>query len=152
MKYVLFALALLAVIAVAIALKTPPKNGKRKLGKLSKKELLSEREQSMYWRLLEAFPPTEYVVLSQVALGGLITTKDRADRNRFDRKIADFVIANKAFEVLAVVEIDDKSHRGKEEKDAARDQMLQAAGYKTLRYKEIPEAAGLKTDLKPAEK
>lgn len=152
MKYAILALALLALIAVAAALKTPPKNRKSAPGKISKKPLLSDREAPMFWRLCEAFPQSEYVVLTQVALGGILTTKNRVDRNRFDRKIADFVITNKAFEVLAVIELDDKSHRGKEEKDAERDQMLQAAGYKTLRYKDIPETGTLRTDLKTVEK
>ena len=47
-------------------------------------------------------------------------------------KIADYVICNKEMYVLAVVELDDRTHRN--DKDAKRDAMLVQAGYKVIRW------------------
>jgi len=109
------------------------------------KRLLTEREQAMYHRLVQSLP--EYIVFTQVAHGALLTARLRGTKNRFDRKIADFVVCNKALEVLAVVELDDASHKGKGAKDAARDTMLADAGYRTVRYANIPDSAKIQADF-----
>ncbi len=150
MKTEYLVIAVVAVIGLVIAAeltRTGKNRNRRKLGKFTKKKLFTEREEAMYWRLAEAFPPSAFVVLGQVSLGALLTTAQTVDRNRYDRKIADFVVTNKAFSVAAVIELDDKSHRGKEQADTERDKMLQQAGYRTLRYKEIPDVATLRRDL-----
>lgn len=90
----------------------------------------------------ETFP--EHVTLTQVSLGALMTARRLGTRNRFDRKIADFVLCTRGFKVVAVIELDDASHRTKREKDKARDAMLQSAGYKTLRFANVPDTADLK--------
>jgi very-short-patch-repair endonuclease len=99
----------------------------------------------MYFQLTQAFPSG--VVLAQVAFSALITSKDRATRNRFDRKVADFVICTKAFQVAAVIELDDSSHRGREVQDSKRDRLLESAGYRVLRYKTIPDIDKLRIDV-----
>jgi very-short-patch-repair endonuclease len=106
---------------------------------------LTLNEQPMYFRLAEAFP--DHVVLAQVAFSALLSCKDNATRNRFDRKRADFVLCTKAFEVVAVVELDDSSHKGREEQDASRDKYLKDAGYWVLRYKQVPDVADLQRDV-----
>ena len=111
------------------------------------KPLLTAREQGMFALLVEALP--EYAVLAQISFGALLCAKTRAGRNRFDRKIADFAICNKkTAEVLALIELDDSSHRGKEAQDAARDDMLTGAGYTVLRYDRVPTAAEVRSDMK----
>lgn len=85
----------------------------------------------MYPRLLKALP--DIVILAQVCFSALLTARKTGTRNRFDRKIADFVVCDKALQVLAVIELDDSSHRGKEGKDAARDKLLQDAGHRVTR-------------------
>ncbi len=101
----------------------------------------------MYQRLTHSLP--DKVVLAQVAFGALLTARGKGARNRFDRKIADFVVCDKAFQVLAIVELDDTSHRGKENKDAARDKLLQEAGYRVLRYPRIPDIDDIQADFAP---
>ena len=85
----------------------------------------------------------EYLVFTQVSFGALLTAKEGASRMTFAQKRADFVLTDKAFNVLAMVELDDSSHKGNEEKDKARDEMLKAAGYKVLRFASIPDRADL---------
>jgi len=49
--------------------------------------------------------------------------------------------------VLAIIELDDSSHKGKEQRDASRDAMLKSAGYKTVRYRKIPDVERVRADL-----
>lgn len=101
----------------------------------------------MFWRLSEAFPKPDYVVLAQVSFGALLTAKQGASRNSFSQKIADFVLTDKAFQVLATIEFDDGSHKGREGRDASRDAMLAQAKYKILRYRSIPSTDKLVADV-----
>lgn len=111
------------------------------------KPLLTAREQGMFSLLVETLP--EYAILAQISFGALLRAKTRAGRNRFDRKIADFAICDKkTAEVLVLIELDDSSHWGREEQDAARDDMLTGAGYTVLRYARVPTAAEVRADMK----
>lgn len=146
MKAVLIGLALL-IVALALLIKAKGK-GKGRSGNAEKprgRAPLTKNEQPMYFRLKEALPDHE--VLAQVAFSALLTARNTATRNSFDRKVADFVICTKAFEVVAVVELDDKSHKGKEAADAARDQMLTEAGYRVLRYPMTPNVEKVRNDI-----
>jgi very-short-patch-repair endonuclease len=99
----------------------------------------------LFFIFVAAFP--DQIVLAQVAFSALVTTKERAARNTFDRKVADFVICNKAFEVQAVIELDDASHKGRELQDEKRIASLIQAGHKVLRYKTVPNIETLQKDL-----
>lgn len=122
----------------------------RKLGQTPKeiprrRGPVSKHEQPMYFRLRDTFP--EHVVLAQVAFSALLTARHRRTRNTFDRKVADFVLCTKAFEVLAVIELDDLSHRDRMEQDAARDLLLTNAGYSVLRFKQVPDPDELRAKV-----
>ena len=143
-----------AVIAVLIAIVIGALKGKGGSVKEEKgekdiraKRPLTQREQSMFLRLSATFP--EHVVLSQVAFSALITSRQPATRNGFNRKMADFVLCSKAFDVLAVIELDDASHKNREREDADRDQWLTKAGYRVERYLQIPDEAKLLADFMP---
>ena len=82
---------------------------------------------------------------AQVSLGALLSSRSRASRNTFDRKITDFVVCDKAFQVLAVAELD-SSNWGSE----ARDLLLTAAGYRVLRYSRISNIERVQADFTPA--
>jgi very-short-patch-repair endonuclease len=133
-----FVLIVIAIVAKKLKSKTITALVKAKIP-------LTKNEQPMFFRLVEAFP--DQIVLAQVAFSALVTTKDRATRNTFDRKIADFVICNKAFEVQAIIELDDSSHKGRELQDEKRISPLIQAGYKVLRYKMVPNIETLQKDL-----
>jgi very-short-patch-repair endonuclease len=98
-------------------------------------------------RLQQAFPND--IVLTQVAFSALLTAKDLPTRATFNRKVADFVVATKAFEVLAVIELDDASHRGREGLDGKRDELLERAGYRVLRFKSVPDADAVRRAVRP---
>lgn len=107
---------------------------------------LTKHEQLMFFRLQEALP--KLIVLSQVSFGALLTAKSRGARNTFDRKRADFVVCDKLFKVLAVIELDDRSHDGREEQDANRDKLLTDAGYRVVRYRGIPDIEQVAGDFR----
>lgn len=104
---------------------------------LIQKRLMTEREREAIIALEALFP--ECRIHSQVAMAAILTTKkglqktERSGlRNRFDRKIIDFVIEQRVNgEILAIVELDDKTHNAA--KDAERDKLTAAAGYRTVR-------------------
>lgn len=146
MKTIIFLIAVMAIsIAVVAALS---KAGKRPPAQIQARPPLTPREQSMFFRLIQAFPG--HIVLAQVSLGALLRSRDQATRNRFIQKMADFVVCTKSFEVIAVIELDDASHKGRQGADTARDELLAAAHIRTLRYANVPDPDRLKTDLAPA--
>jgi hypothetical protein len=106
---------------------------------------LTPHEQKMYFELTSALP--ECIVLAQVAFSALITTESQATRNRFDRKVSDFVLCSRQLNVIAIIELDDWSHKGREQQDADRDAMLKNAGYTTIRYARIPTAEKIRCDI-----
>ncbi len=111
------------------------------LSRLAAKKLMTDNETEFFLRLTKALP--DYYVFPQVAFTALLKTKGympfkdwSALRNKFNRLVADYVICDRtALQVEAVVELDDSTHDRKKEKDAARDAMLQAAGYRTERFR-----------------
>ncbi|MBI3102750.1 MAG: DUF2726 domain-containing protein [Burkholderiales bacterium] len=135
-------LAALLAIAIEVSKKTKNTNEHPK-----KRRLLTQREEAMFNRLTSALP--ELHVLAQVSFGALLQARSRSTRNTFDRKIADYVICNASLQPIAVIELDDASHRTKEDSDAQRDQLLIQAGYRVIRYNNIPDITQVQRDIDP---
>jgi hypothetical protein len=55
------------------------------------------------------------------------------ERGRYKARRSDFALMDNGGSIVLIVEIDDASHRGNEEKDAARDEVVGMAGVSTLR-------------------
>jgi very-short-patch-repair endonuclease len=135
-------IAVVIVFAIAIGKDRKPPSAAKPL----RKRFLTEREEAMFNRLKSSLPAAH--VLTQVSFGALLQAKNRSVRNTFDRKIADFVVCDQAMQVVAVIELDDASHKAKESSDRARDVLLEEAGYRVLRYKNIPDITQVQTDFK----
>ncbi|MDR2249150.1 DUF2726 domain-containing protein [Acinetobacter sp.] len=118
-------------------------NGKR--NPIKGKRIISMNEQPTFMKLREALP--EHIILAQVAFSAFMTAQGYATRNLFNRKVADFVVLDKIFNIVAIVELDDSSHKGKEKFDAERDALIQEAGFKVIRYKRTPELAQIHVDF-----
>lgn len=139
-------LLLVLVLAVAVALLKRLKRSSGVSAALPVKAspILSRPEQSLFFRLVQALP--EHFILTQVQLSRMVvvTTKSnaRAIRNTFDRKSADFVVCNKDFSVVVVIELDDSSHQRADrvKADAVKDRVLAAAGLRLIRWhvKQLP--------------
>lgn len=129
---------LLIALVIAAALAFRAKKTPRRADDAAKRRVpLTNREQAMYHRLRSSLP--EHIILAQVSLGALLTARSHAARNRFNQKIADFVVCTPAFDVIAVIELDDNSHKTRRDRDAARDAMLARAGIRTIRYAHTPD-------------
>lgn len=99
------------------------------------KPLLTPNEKEFYTRLKHAVPELE--VVCQVSMGAIMNGKHVSGnsftaRARFDRKIIDYVILDGKYDVILLIELDDRTHNKK--KDALRDSITAEAGYKTLRF------------------
>ena len=140
---VLLAIAALILFFAMLAKRQTGKS--RRPLRLQSKPVMTAREQQMYHLLQTALP--ECTVLAQVAFSALVTAKGRENRNRFDRKVADFVLCSQQLNVIAVIELDDRSHAGREREDKERDTMLRLAGYVTLRYANFPTQQALRADI-----
>lgn len=68
-------------------------------------------------------------------------------RGRFAQKVVDYVVLDADLNVVALVELDDRTHDAR--KDAERDAMTAMAGYPTLRYesRDKPEPQAIRADL-----
>ncbi|WP_213956357.1 DUF2726 domain-containing protein [Variovorax sp. dw_954] len=141
----LIAMAFGFVVLVVIARLLPRGGGSKEVPRATWP--LTRNEQAMFFRLQGALP--DLIVLSQVSFGALLTAKSMPVRNTFDRKRADFVICEKSFKVVAIVELDDSSHDGKKARDEKRDALLTTAGYRVLRYRGIPNIDRVQADFAP---
>lgn len=112
---------------------------------IKRRPILTNREQQMFALLKTALP--ECIVLTQVAFSALITADGWQSRNRFNRKVVDFVLCSNHMNVIAVIELDDRSHIGREQNDRERDDMLKQAGYHTIRYPSIPTTEQVRSDI-----
>ena len=100
--------------------------------------LLTRREQSLYEGLLSLYP--NHKIFVQVALSQLIDVpEDQPERwsirNRFSQLVADFVLCRPDLTVVAVIELDDRSHerRDRQDADARKTKALVDAGLRLVR-------------------
>ncbi len=119
------------------------------------KKPLSQPEQVLYFRLVQALP--DYIVLAQVQLSRLLGVKKgknyQAWFNRINPMSADFVVCKKDSSIVAVIELDDATHQ-KEDRlaaDAKKDKALSSAEIRVVRWqaKSIPDVASIQPAFMP---
>lgn len=133
MKVVLIVLiaALIAIVIGQVLLK-----GARKSEAFKARQLMTENETEFFGRLIVALP--DHYIFPQVSLSALIeaAAKDKkraySDYLRIAQQRVDYVVCDRSCQVVAVVELDDKTHSGK--KDQVRDARLREAGIRTVRF------------------
>lgn len=122
--------------------------------KFKQKALLTPNELEFLGRLEAAAPELRF--FPQVAMGALLDPAvPRSDgkayyrlRGMFSQKIVDFVAQRRSDGgIVAIIELDDRTHDSG--KDAKRDEMLQSAGYRIVRWhsKSKPETAAIRAEL-----
>lgn len=125
--------AVIAVLALQAGGRAPRKDG---VGAYKAGKLMTENEREFFGRLVTALPA--HYVFPQVAMCALIvpasTNKQlaHADRLRVAQQRVDFVICDALCAVVAVVELDDRSHDAG--KDQRRDARLLQGGVRTVRF------------------
>lgn len=103
-----------------------------------KDSLLSAAERTFHYAVAQVLPPNTQIFV-QVALSAILLPRPGSktwsrDRNRIGQKIADFVVCDQWCRPLAVIELDDSSHRRKAraDRDELVDSILQSAGLPIL--------------------
>jgi len=151
----LIVLLLVVVVAVVVFLAFLKAKGQGGIGDQAwpfyAKKPLSQPEQVLYFRLVQALP--EHIILAQVQLSRLLGIKKgnnyQAWFNRINRMSADFVVCNKDSSIVAVIELDDATHQKEDRQaaDAKKDKALASANVRVIRWqaKAIPDVANIKS-------
>lgn len=149
-------LVLFAVVIAALALlkaKSKANSAGNEIWPFYAKKPLSQPEQILYFRLIEALP--DYIILAQVQLSRLLGVKKGHNHqswsNRINRMSADFVVCNKDSSIVAVIELDDATHQkpDRQAADAKKNKALASAEIKVIRWqaKAMPEGSAIKATL-----
>lgn len=131
-----FSIVFVVVFILAFALIWPLLKGPRQAGTYKSRQLMTENEAEFFGRLVVALP--DHYIFPQVAMTALIeaASKDKktahSDRLRIAQQRTDFVVCDRSCRVVAVVELDDRTHS--RSKDKVRDARLQQAGLRSVRF------------------
>lgn len=152
--YLLWIVALV-VLAAAAAVVRPHRRESRRRDRPWPLEptptILSEPEQVLYRRLVEALP--EYLVLPQVQLARVLRFKrgqrDHAVWNRICQLSLDFLIVRPDTSTIAAIEFDDSTHlrANRQGADARKGHALESAGVPLIRWRvgKMPDVVSIKT-------
>jgi len=144
---ILLVLALLMGLVSASAKKRVPE------GKYKRRDIMTDNEMEFFGRLVAALP--EHYIFPQVAMPALLdpVAGDRkqahVDRLRIAQQRIDYVVCNRRCEIVAVVELDDRTHV--QARDEVRDGRLAQCGYRTVRFqsRQKPHAAAIRAAILP---
>lgn len=152
--YILTGCVLLVLIAAAIKGKSRRsyKGNDINKGDYRKKKVLTETEQVLFHRLVEAMP--ECIVLTQVSMYQVISAAGQEQLRKFryiSQKSLDFVLCKKDFSVITVIELDDASHKqhNRQRADNTKEQALEAADVKIIRWQaaKMPDVEAIRRQL-----
>lgn len=148
--FILLALVVLAVIAILILAQLTPGPTDEQY---KRRKLMTDNELEFFGRLVMALP--DHFIFPQVSMSALLepSSKDNkrahSDRLRIAQQRVDYLVCNRDCDIIAVVELDDKTHSG--HKDAIRDQRLQQGGIRTIRFqsRSKPTPDGIRSSVLP---
>ncbi len=135
MKMILIFLVLGALALAVVAAKSKSAKTRRN-GTYRQRSLMTDNEEEFFGRLVVALP--DHYIFPQVAMSALIESASsdkkvaHSDRLSIAQKRVDYVVCTRRCEVVAVVELDDKTHS--RAKDELRDARLEQAGIRTVRF------------------
>lgn len=136
MNITLLVLLLVVLAALLVAAKSKASRGVARTGTYRRRKLMTDNEAEFFGRLVVALP--NHYVFPQVAMSALLetTSSDRktahSDRLKIAQQRVDYVICTNSCEVVAVVELDDRTHSAA--KDQLRDARLEQGGIRTVRF------------------
>lgn len=136
MKLTLIFLVLVILAASFVAIQVKAKKGTGRTGAYRQRKFMTDNEEEFFGRLVVALP--DHYIFSQVAMSALLeaVSSDKGnahgDRLRIAQQRVDYVVCTRRCEVVAVVELDDKTHA--RAKDDLRDARLEQAGIRTVRF------------------
>jgi hypothetical protein len=115
--------------------------------------LMTDNEAEFFGRLVAALP--DHYIFPQVGMSALIEAsasnkkKAHSDRLRIAQQRVDYVVCDMSCNVIAVVELDDRTHSAS--KDQVRDARLLQGGIRTIRFqsKNKPSVGTLRAAIIP---
>jgi hypothetical protein len=153
MNIAFFVLPVLLVLVLLMKLVLANAGRRAPEPKYKRSPIMTENELEFFGRLVAALP--EHYIFPQVAMSALLApaNTDRkqahSDRLRIAQQRIDYVVCNRRCEVVAVVELDDRTHS--KVKDQLRDGRLEQAGFRTVRFqsRQKPPAAEIRAAILP---
>jgi hypothetical protein len=135
---ILMAVAIAAVAAIVILI---AKAVRGKLGasldyRIDRRRFLTPREADAFRMLVPIAATLGLHVCPQASIDAFLSFTGEGrfrERGRYKARRSDFAMMDGEGDVVMAIEIDDASHRGKEDSDKARDAALAMAGIPTLR-------------------
>jgi preprotein translocase subunit SecG len=134
MSFLIPILVVLAVAFILVLLKNS--KGTNQTGTYKERNLMTDNEAEFFGRLVVALP--DHYIFPQVAMSALLDTASsdkrtaHGDRLRIAQQRVDYVVCTKRCEVVAVVELDDRTHS--RAKDQLRDARLEQGRIRTVRF------------------
>mgnify|MGYP001310985145 FL=1 len=134
--YSIFALLPVIIIGILIFLALNQKRSSS--AQFRRKALMTGNEREFFRRLTDALGH-RFHIFPQVSMGAVIEPvafdkkKRLADFRRISQKRIDFLICDRDMSVVAVIELDDRTHNAGN--DNRRDGFLASAGIKSNRYR-----------------
>lgn len=112
---------------------------------LRQRAVFNTLEQLTFTRLKGIFP--EANILAHVSFDALLTTKFPRTRRKYQKLFADFVLLDKDFHVMAIIALGDGMTTRRANSSIDQDVLLDAAGYRVIRYQHVPEYQQLREDF-----
>lgn len=112
---------------------------------LRQRAVFNTYEQLTFTRLKEILP--EANILAHVSFDALLTTKLPRTRRKYEKLFADFVVLNKDCRVIAVIALGEVLSAKRSKLAQQQDLLLEAAGYRVIRYDGVPEYQQLRDDF-----
>ena len=112
---------------------------------LRQRAVFNTFEQLTFTRLKEIFP--EGNVLAHVSFDALLTTKFPRTRRKYQKLFANFVLLDKDCRVMAIIALGDSMTTKRTNASIDQDALLNAAGYRVIRYHQDPEYQQLRKDF-----
>jgi len=145
---ILLSIGLIFAVIAAIAIMLIKRQSilkHRSTHSLRQRCVINSHEQPTYLRLKKALP--DCYILAQVAHAALISSSGQNTQHKIQQNHADFVVLDHKFKVLAIIDLNDASHKGSAERDPDRNKYLIQAGYKVITYSCTPDIEVIKADF-----
>ena len=135
------------LFALYVALKDTHRQAKQQDSLLKQKAIFNINEQLTFSRLQEILP--NHIILAHVSFDALLTTKYYRTRHKYRNMVADFVVLDEYYQIQAVVAVDDPMALRRSHNAEYQDSLLLMAGYRVMRYDDVPEYYQLRQDFLP---
>lgn len=139
-------IASIVILAIVLIVAYKGLNPKRPTDSaLRQRAIFNALEHMTFTRLKEILP--EANILAHVSFDALLTTKFPRTRRKYEKLFADFVVLDKDCRVIAVIALGDAVTTRRSRSSIDEDALLDAAGYRVIRYYKVPEYQQLREDF-----